>query len=44
MPEIPTLQTERLVLRPFTLDDAADVKRLAGDFSVADTTQNIPRW
>jgi len=42
MREIPTLETSRLILRPFTLGDAADVKRLAGDFSIADTTQNIP--
>lgn len=38
----PTLQTARLRLRPYVLGDAADVQRLAGDFAVADTTQNIP--
>jgi len=38
----PTLNTRRLVLRPFASADAADVKRLAGDRSVADTTLNIP--
>jgi cyanase len=38
----PRLTTARLVLRPFTLSDAADVQRLAGDRSVADTTLRIP--
>lgn len=38
----PTLNTERLVLRPFELSDARDVQRLAGDWSIADTTLNIP--
>lgn len=42
MAEIPSLQTERLILRPFFLQDAPAVKRLAGDLAVADTTLNIP--
>ena len=42
MTERPTLHTERLVLRPFTLADAADVQRLAGDRAIASTTGNIP--
>lgn len=36
------LETDRLLLRPFTADDASDVQRLAGDRAVADTTLNIP--
>lgn len=39
---IPTLETERLVLRPFTLADAPEVQRLAGERAIADTTLNIP--
>jgi RimJ/RimL family protein N-acetyltransferase len=42
MTEQPTLNSERLVLRPFTLADAADVQRLAGDKAIASTTLNIP--
>ena len=42
MTERPTLHTERLVLRPFTPADAADVQRLAGDRAIASTTGNIP--
>jgi RimJ/RimL family protein N-acetyltransferase len=38
----PTLETERLLLRPFTAHDAADVQRLAGVRAIADTTLNIP--
>lgn len=38
----PTLTTERLVLQPFTLNDAPDVQKLAGDPAIADTTLNIP--
>ena len=30
MPDQPTLTTDRLTLRPFVLDDAWDVERLAG--------------
>ena len=42
MGTIPTLETERLLLRPFRQSDAAEVTRLAGDRSVAATTSNIP--
>jgi ribosomal-protein-alanine N-acetyltransferase len=38
----PTLETERLLLRPFRLSDASDVRRLAGAFEIADTTLTIP--
>ena len=38
----PTLTTQRLILRQFVLDDAPAVQRLAGDRSVADTTERIP--
>lgn len=38
----PILRSERLVLRPFTLDDAGVVQRLAGDRDIADTTLTIP--
>ena len=39
---IPTLQTAQLVLRPFTLEDAPAVQRLAGAHEVASTTLTIP--
>jgi ribosomal-protein-alanine N-acetyltransferase len=42
MRQRPTLQTERLILRPFELSDAADVQRLAGERAIADTTAVIP--
>lgn len=38
----PTIITKRLVLRPLELADAGDIQRLAGDWDVASTTQNIP--
>jgi RimJ/RimL family protein N-acetyltransferase len=38
----PTLTTERLVLRPFGLDDAPAVQRLAADREVARSTLLIP--
>lgn len=40
--EQPTLQTARLVLRPYSLDDSADLVRLAGAREVAATTLRIP--
>jgi RimJ/RimL family protein N-acetyltransferase len=36
------LQSDRLLLRPFSLDDASEVQRLAGNRAIADTTLNIP--
>ncbi len=38
----PVLVTERLLLRPFTPDDAPEVQRLAGDREVASGTLQIP--
>jgi ribosomal-protein-alanine N-acetyltransferase len=40
--EMPVLLTPRLQLRPFTLQDAAEVRRLAGAREVAATTLRIP--
>ena len=42
MSERPTITTERIILRPFTLDDAPEVQRLAGDRDIASTTAGIP--
>ncbi len=38
----PILHTERLILRPFSLGDAPEVQRFAGDRDVASTTCAIP--
>lgn len=42
MTEPPLLKTKRLILRPFTLADAPQVQRLAGDKDIAATTLHIP--
>lgn len=42
MAQIPTLITTRLILRPFTLDDAPAVKDLVGEWEIAETTGSIP--
>ncbi|WP_456278683.1 GNAT family N-acetyltransferase [Bacillus sp. AK128] len=39
---IPTLISDRLLLRPFTLEDSQKVEELAKDPLIADTTLNIP--
>ena len=36
------IETERLILRPHTLDDAKELQRLIGDRDIASTTLNIP--
>jgi RimJ/RimL family protein N-acetyltransferase len=38
----PIIETERLILRPFSLDDAPEVQRLAGERDIAANTLTIP--
>ena len=40
--QMPVLRTERLVIRPYTLEDASDLQRLIGDRAVAATTARVP--
>lgn len=40
--KIPTLYSERLILRPFQLSDAKEVQRQAGNPKIAATTATIP--
>ncbi len=40
--ELPILETERLVLRPYSLADAPSVQRMCGDPAIAATTLAIP--
>ncbi|MFF2091068.1 GNAT family N-acetyltransferase [Paenibacillus sp. NPDC058174] len=39
---LPTLETDRLILRPFELSDASEVQRLAGHIEIAQMTLSIP--
>ena len=39
---LPTLTTERLILRPFSPTDASQVQRMAGAREIASVTKNIP--
>lgn len=40
--EQPVLTTERLILRPYTLDDAPELQRLIGERDVAKTLMSVP--
>lgn len=40
--KLPTLQTPRLILRPYRLDEAAIVSQLANDKDIATNTENLP--
>jgi RimJ/RimL family protein N-acetyltransferase/catechol 2,3-dioxygenase-like lactoylglutathione lyase family enzyme len=42
MQKQPVINTDRLILRPFAMEDAADVQKLAGEKEIADTTLLIP--
>ena len=41
-PDLPVLETERLVLRPFALADATRVQQMCNDDAVASTVLNMP--
>jgi ribosomal-protein-alanine N-acetyltransferase len=40
--ELPVIQTERLIIRPYKLTDAKGLQRLIGEYIVADTLLNVP--
>jgi len=42
MDKQPSIETERLVLRPLRLSDSKCIQRHAGDYRIAKTTENIP--
>lgn len=42
MPGLPTISTERLVLRPFRIEDAPRVQELAGAREIYATTEKVP--
>ncbi len=42
MPKIPTLKSQRLILRPFKMSDAAAIAELANDKDIATNTENLP--
>lgn len=42
MATLPTIETERLLLRPHQMSDAVELQRLLNDKAIADTTRNIP--
>ena len=42
MEKCPAIETKRLRLSPFTLDDAGEVQRLASDRDIASTTLHMP--
>ncbi|MEA1958753.1 MAG: GNAT family N-acetyltransferase [Chloroflexota bacterium] len=41
MTKLPKIETERLILRAFAMDDAPDVQRFAGDWNVANNLRTI---
>ena len=40
--DLPVLETERLVLRPYGIDDAPRVQQMCGDWAIASTTLALP--
>jgi ribosomal-protein-alanine N-acetyltransferase len=42
MSKQPTIKTERLTLRPYTLQDAPELQRLIGDRDIVSTMMNVP--